>query len=113
MDPTRRPGECSFEEAILYEQSFGRPRAQWDADYAVYARAKAKISWRTGRDSHQVHATAPHLLAADDWPVWGSAVVDGIAVGASGAEAIYDEALAGTVAMFFRALVKRALAESR
>jgi hypothetical protein len=85
MDPSRRPGLCAFEEAILYEQTVGKDHSAWDADYAAYARAKARISWQTGRDSHAVYASSPHLLAADDWPVWGSAVVDGIVVGVSGA----------------------------
>jgi hypothetical protein len=107
MDPSRPAGSCSFEEAILAEQGFGKPRAAWDADYAAYARAKAKLAWRTGRDSHAVRALSPHLLRRDDTPLWGSVALDGIAVGVSGAEPEYDEALAGTVAMCLRAVVKK------
>jgi hypothetical protein len=107
MDPSRPPGSCEFEQAILAEQGFGKPRAEWDADYAGYARAKARLAWRTGRDSHAVRALSPHLLARDDTPLWGSVCVDGIAVGVSGAEPEFDEALSGAVAMCLRAVVKK------
>jgi hypothetical protein len=107
MDPARPAGSCAFEEAILAEHGFGKPRAHWDADYGMYARAKAKLAWRTGRDSHSVRALSPHLLRSDDTPLWGSVAIDGIAVGVSGAEPEYDEALAGVVAMCLRAVVKK------
>ncbi len=107
MDPSRPAGSCEFEQAVLAEQGFGKPRAEWDADYAGYARAKAKLAWRTGRDSHAVRALSPHLLRRDDTPLWGSVCVDGIAVGVSGAEPEFDEALSGAVAMCLRAVVKK------
>ena len=43
MDPARTPMNASFEEAILHEQSIGGRREDWDADYAGFARAKARI----------------------------------------------------------------------
>jgi hypothetical protein len=95
MDPSRPPGSCHFEEAILYEYSVG-DREKWDADYAAFARAKAKVAWQAGMDS----------CAAQALRLWGSAVVDGIVVGASGLQAWYDEAFAGAVAMCLRALAK-------
>jgi hypothetical protein len=107
MDPSRHPGSCPFEEAILLEHSVGKDRSAWDADYAWYARAKAKVSWRTQRDGHAVRALSPHLLRHDDTPLWGSVALDGIVVGVSGAEAAYDEALAGVVALLFRAVIKK------
>jgi hypothetical protein len=106
MDPAKPPGTCRFEEAILLEASFGKPRAEWDADYAMYARAKAELSWRTQRDSSAVQALSPHLLARGDLRVWGSVCLDGIVVALSGAEAEYDEALAGAIAMALRAVIK-------
>jgi hypothetical protein len=46
--------------------------------------------------------------------LWGSAVVDGIVVGVSGANPWYDEAFAGTVAMCLRAIAKAdAIAQRR
>lgn len=107
MQPTLSPANASFDEAILYEHAVG-DRSKWDADYAAFARAKARISWNTGLDSHVVQTQRAHLLEPDDTILWGSVVVDGIVVGVSGANAYYDEAFAGTVAMCLRALVKDA-----
>ncbi|WP_354685969.1 hypothetical protein [Cupriavidus necator] len=103
MDPTLQPGDCTFEEAILYEHSLPSRQA-WDADYSVYARAKASLSWRTGMSSAQVVNCSPHKLRSDDTLLGGAAVVDGIVVAASGANPWYDEAFAGCVAMLLRAL---------
>jgi hypothetical protein len=86
MDPARRPGACTFDEAILYEHSFG-DRAKWDADYAAFARAKAQASWLGQADNPR-----------------GAVCMDGLVVGASGAFERYDQAYAGTVAMCLRAV---------
>jgi hypothetical protein len=106
MDPARPPGSCGFADAILLEHALGKERDAWDADYAEFARAKARLSWRTQRDSHVLQATAPHLVQADETPLWGSVAIDGIVVGVSGADPVFDEALAGTVAMCLRAVIK-------
>jgi hypothetical protein len=105
LDPLRTPQNSSFEEAILYEYSVGN-RNDWDADYAAFTYAKARLSWRTGLDSHIVQARYPQLLEPGDTLLWGSVCIDGIVVGASGANPWFDEALAGTVALCLRALVK-------
>lgn len=112
MDPLLTPTSSSFEEAILYEHAVG-DREKWDADYAAFARAKARVAWRTGLDGHTVQELRPHLLAARDTVLWGSVVVDGIVVSASGAYPWYDEAFAGIVAMCLRALAKAGIAEER
>lgn len=112
MDPLRGPGNSSFEEAILYEYSVG-DRSKWDADYAGFARAKARVAWRTGMESHLVQELRPHLLAAGDTVLWGTAIVDGITVGVSGANPWYDEAFAGTVAMCLRAVAKAGIFQER
>lgn len=105
-----RPGVTSrdmpFEQAILYEESFGEV-ARWDADYAGYARAKARLAWTTQRDSQQARDTAPHLLALGDTLLGGGVHIDGITVAVSGMQAWFDEALAASVAWFLRALAKR------
>jgi hypothetical protein len=90
MDPERDPGSSTFEEAILHERSFGGDRARWDADYAAYARGKARASWRSRQDNPQ-----------------GAVCVDGFVVGASGAFEPFDQAYAGTVAMWLRALARQ------
>jgi len=88
MDPRARPGETAFEDAILHEHSVG-DRARWDADYAMYARGKARESWTTGADNPK-----------------GAVCLDGLVVGASGAFEPFDQAYAGTVAMCLRALAR-------
>lgn len=112
MDPLLGPTNSSFEEAILYEHAVG-DREKWDADYAAFARAKARVAWRTGMDGHMVQELRPQMLTARDTVLWGSVVVDGIVVSCSGANAWYDEAFAGTVAMCLRALAKAGIVEER
>jgi len=86
MDPYADPARASFEEAILHEHSVGE-RSKWDADYAAFARAKARESWSARADNPK-----------------GAVCLDGIVVGASGAFEPFDQAYAGTVAMCLRAL---------
>ncbi|HEY9280769.1 MAG TPA: hypothetical protein VIP51_11910, partial [Eoetvoesiella sp.] len=106
MDPGLRP-ECSnFEQAILYEHAVG-DRTQWDADYAAFAREKAHVCWRTQRSGHEVRYVAPHLLRTADTGVWGGVWVDSIAVGVSGADPWFDEAIAATIAYCLRAVAKK------
>lgn len=112
MDPLLTPANSSFEEAILHEHAVG-DREKWDADYGAFARAKARVAWRTGLDGHMVQELKPHLLTARDTVLWGSVVVDGIVVSVSGANPWYDEAFAGTVAMCLRALAKAGIADKR
>lgn len=112
MDPTSDSATDDFQNSILYEHAIGDP-SRWDADYAGFARDKAKVTWRTHRDSHSVRSVSPHLLRTDDCGVWGSACVDGIVVGVSGANPWYDEAFAGCIAHCLKALAKaRALAQA-
>jgi hypothetical protein len=112
MDPRKTPANSSFDEAILYEYSVG-DRSKWDADYRGFAVAKAKVAWKAGMDAHQVQELKPWLLEEGDTVLWGSVVVDGITVAASGAHAWFDEAFAGAVAMCLKALAKRGAAKAR
>jgi len=113
MDPASSPARDQFEQAILYEHAVG-DTARWDADYAAFARGKARIAWRTGLDSHLVQSIYPHLLHKHDSTLWGTACLDGYVVAASGAHPWYDEAFAMTVAACLKAIVKgKALSETR
>ena len=105
VDPARRPENSSFEDAILFEHSAG-DRAKWDADYAAFARAKAKLAWRTGMSSEMAQMRYPHLLVEGDTLLWGSVNLDGIVVGVSGANPWYDEAFAGALAYCLRAAAR-------
>jgi hypothetical protein len=109
MRPGSSAGDSTFEQAILYEESFGDvPR--WDADYAGFARAKARLAWTMQRDSQAVRDAAPHLLTAGDTLLGGGVYIDGMTVAVSGMQAWFDEALAASVAWFLRALAKREVA---
>lgn len=112
VDPALAPGDCTFEEAILAEHHIGE-RAQWDADYNAFARAKARQAWLHATDTHRLHALQPHRLRAGDVAVWGAVCLDGIVVGVSGAHPWYDEAFATMVAASLRALAKEAAAAQR
>jgi hypothetical protein len=112
MKPGVASASSSFEEAILYEHAVG-DREKWDADYAAFARAKAKVTWKTGLDGHVVQELKPYLLEAGDTVLWGSIVLDDIVIGVSGADPWYDEAFAGTVAMCLRAQAKAGITAAR
>jgi hypothetical protein len=102
MDPCSPCGTGTFEEAILYEHSLPSPES-WDADYAYYAREKARVAWRTQADSGVVATQSPHLLVAGDMALAGGIVLDGIVVAVSGANGWYDEAFARCIAALLRA----------
>ncbi|MDS1139732.1 hypothetical protein RE432_04745 [Pusillimonas sp. SM2304] len=106
MDPGLRPEHCDFEQAILYEHAVG-DRDAWDADYARYAREKARVCWRVQRSGHELRYMAAHLLRAVETGVWGGVWADGIAVGVSGADPWFDEAIGTAVAGFLRAIAKQ------
>ena len=105
MDPAIGPRDTDFENAILLEHSIGRD--EWHADYAMYARAKARLCWRHGMDGATLQACRPHLLQAGETLLWGGAFLDGIVVGVSGAFPWFDEAFAMAIASNLRALCKR------
>ncbi|HDR8954050.1 hypothetical protein [Burkholderia vietnamiensis] len=105
IDPAIGPRDAAFEDAILYEFSLPDPK-DWDADYRAYARAKARLSWETGRDGHVVQALEPYRLRAGDTNLWGAVAQHGIVVGVSGAQPWFDEAFAGCIAHCLRAVAK-------
>lgn len=112
MDPALRPGEASFEDAVLLEHAVG-DRSRWDADYAAFARAKARLAWLHGMDSHRVQHERAHQLRAGDSMLWGGVWLDGIVVAASGAEMPFDEAFALAVAANLRAIARQRHAAAR
>ncbi|KAF7963464.1 hypothetical protein AWV80_09415 [Cupriavidus sp. UYMU48A] len=112
MDPCRPFGSCTFEEAILYEHSLPS-RDSWDADYAFYAREKARVAWRTQTDSGVVATLSPHRLVVGDIALPGGIVYDGIVVAVSGANGWYDEAFARCVAALLRAAATARMEASR
>ncbi len=112
LDPACKLHDCSFDAAVLYEESIG-DRAAWDVDYAAYAHAKARTAWRHGMDSRRLQMLAPHRLRIGESLVWGSVWLDGIVVAASGAMPQWDEAFALSVAGNLRALAWQAAEAAR
>ena len=74
MDPEKLHGECSFEEAILYEQSIIHTSAPWGHDYTKIARAKACSTWETGVTSRKLKESWP-LLAEDGDAPWAGSII--------------------------------------
>lgn len=111
LDPGLAPGDAEFDEAVLVEHAVG-DRARWDADYAAFARAKARLAWQTGADGHRLQALQPQRLVDGDSLLWGGVWLEGIVVGVSGAFAWWDEAFATTVAANLRAIAKQRHAEA-
>ncbi|HET8598098.1 MAG TPA: hypothetical protein VFM22_10080 [Castellaniella sp.] len=107
MNPLMLPGDSDFDEAILYEHSVG-DTARWDADYAAYARGKARMSWQGRQNGHVICEVSPHRLRKGEQPLWGGVTVDGVAVGVSGCFPWFDEAFAGAIAFAFIACAKEA-----
>jgi hypothetical protein len=79
---------------ILFEYSIGK-RSDWERwngqTFDDFARAKAKLSWRTGLPSREVVLNQPHLLRPRDPRLWGSSVFGGVVSAASGAQPFFDE----------------------
>ena len=104
LDPAVVPGDGTFDQALLYERSIGLPRERWDADYAAYARSKARLSWLHRGDSRRLVYCEPHRLGSADALVWGGVWLDGIVVAASGCQPIWDEAFSLAIAGLVRTL---------
>jgi hypothetical protein len=105
LDPSHAPGRARV-PVVLHEHSIGDP-ARWGADYAGFARAKARLAWRAARDTQQVQDDRPHLLARGDTLLGGGVFRKGLVVGASGAHPWYDAACAAIVAELIAALAQQ------
>lgn len=111
MDPGLSPRDAEFNDAVLLEHAVG-DRSRWDADYAGFARGKARLSWQHAAGSHEVQSARSHCLRHGDSVLWGSAWLDGIVVGVSGAHPWFDEAFATAIAANLRAIAKQRHAEA-
>jgi hypothetical protein len=108
MDPAADPRTSSFDDAILTERSYGNP-SRWEADYAWYARAKARLAWREQMTLRTLFANHADRLRPDDIRVEGAVREGDLVVAASGAQAWYDHAIASTAI----ALIEAGLAQAR
>lgn len=106
MDPDSDPS-TPFDDAILVERSFG-DAASWQADYAGYARAKTRLAWREQVSLRTLFAQHPERLRDDDIRVEGAVRSGRWIVGASGAQAWYDHAIATSAIALFDAATEQA-----
>jgi hypothetical protein len=65
--------------------------------YERIAVEKAKVSWETGLPSRKVQQDAPHLYRPGMTKWGGSVVENGLIVAFSGVQAVFDEAIAGSM----------------
>ena len=64
----------------------------WDGKkFDDFAKAKAMISWQTGKSSKEVALMWPHLLQPGNTSLWGSDVSHGFITAASGVKPNFDE----------------------
>lgn len=112
LDPTRRyDGHNTLLQAILYEESFGEPREQWERPFDDFACKKAYIAWRTGMDTHLVQQRFPHLYGEGNIKFGGGVLRDGIVVGVSGVQWYFDQMFAELVVSACKALSIQRMAD--
>jgi hypothetical protein len=105
MNPTLKPWDCPFEEAILMEYSFTDPTV-WENPYDEMAREKARQAWRAGRSNVESHLLAPATLKDGDLAFYGSFEHLGVIVAASGVESWFDVLISGWIAVAFQQLAQ-------
>lgn len=103
MNPALKPWEATFEEAILVEQSLGKP-SEWKIPFDELARKKAKQAWRNGCANLDIQSKHPSALQEDDILFYGSFVYGNIVVGCSGVEQHYDMLMSSWIALAFEQL---------
>jgi hypothetical protein len=98
MDPTKKPWESSFEDAILYQSSLGNPE-QWTIPFDQLARKKAHQAWREGCANMNLQTLHPTSLHQGDVLFYGSFVYGNIVVACSGVEQWFDMLVSGWIAV--------------
>ncbi len=98
MNPTLKPWECSFDEAVLCESSLGTPE-EWPAPFDQFARKKAQQAWRSGSANLNQQTLHTSSLREDDLLFYGSFVYGDVVVACSGVEQWYDMLIAGWIAV--------------
>lgn len=105
MNPTLKPWECSFEEAILYEHSM-TDKKTWANPFDEIAREKAQQAWRDGRSNKHKHLYSPATLKSGDCAYYGSFDYEGVIVASSGVEPWFDVLVSGWVALTIQQLAQ-------
>lgn len=97
----RRPGDEIMDPIFTASIDDQYPSS---AKYENIATAKAKVSWETGLPSRKVQQDAPHFYRKGMTKWGGSVIENGLIVAFSGVEAVFDEAIAGTMLRWIVAL---------
>ena len=105
MDPTKKPWEVSFEEAILLEKSLS-DKSHWENPYDEFARAKARQAWCDRSDNVRKHLLAPATLSVGEIVHYGTFEYRGVIVGSSGVEPWLDVLVSGWVALAIQQLAQ-------
>lgn len=100
LDPTIKPWNSTFEDAVLYEHPIGNPQ-DWMHDYMTIARGKAQQGWRTQLPNGLMQLNAAVLLEKGDVKYTSCYVdaVSGMTVGCSGIQGYFDYLIGGLVAI--------------
>ncbi|MGV3000867.1 hypothetical protein [Vibrio sp.] len=98
MNPELKPWESSFENAILYEKSLGKPET-WTIPFEQLARQKAKQAWRNSVANINAQTQHPASIREGDILFYGSFVYGNIVVACSGVEQWYDMLISGWIAV--------------
>lgn len=88
---------------VLYTSQID-PSHEKAEKYDQIAKAKAEVSLLTGLSSRRVQQDAPHLYQPGMTKWGGSVVENNLVVAFSGVEAVFDEAIAGTMLRWIVAL---------
>lgn len=112
LDPTRKPWNSTYEEAVAYEASFG-DTSLWQYAYDEIAHNKARQSWNAvpHLPNALIHQFAPVLVQSGD-TVYGSSYVDpysGLIVGVSGVQGFNDLGFARLVSAMVLFLARDSL----
>jgi len=103
MNPQLKPWESSFEDAILYECSFGSPQS-WTIPFDKLAKNKAEQAWRDGSANINQQTLHPSSLRQGDALFYGTFVYGNIVVASSGVEQWFDMLVSGWIALAFEQL---------
>ena len=103
MNPTIKPWESTFEDAILVEFSL-TDKGNWKNPFDTFALSKAKQAWRDGRDNVKKQLLSPATLKDGDVAFYGSFEYEGVIVAASGVEGWFDQLVSGWLALTIQQL---------
>ncbi|GLS90501.1 hypothetical protein GCM10007916_15680 [Psychromonas marina] len=98
MNPAVKPWESSFEDAVLYEASLGKPH-EWTIPFDQLARKKAQQAWRDGSANINHQNLHPSSLRDGDVLFYGSFVYGNIVVACSGVQQWFDMLVSGWIAV--------------